>query len=58
MIFNLDTHIRYERYNKMLNVKFKKDTGEKEKEKKFSQKHINWKYCSEILKKDIADLRL
>lgn len=35
----------------MLNVKLKKSTWEREKEKKFSQKYINWKYCSEILKK-------
>lgn len=40
--------IRHERENKMLNVKLKRDTGEKAKKRKFSQKHINWKYCSEI----------
>lgn len=35
----------------MLNIKLKKDTWEREKKKKILPKYINWKYCSEILKK-------
>lgn len=42
-------HIKHERNNKMLNVKLKRDTGEKEK--KFIIKHVNWKYCSAMEKK-------
>lgn len=46
-------HIKYERDNKMLNVKLKRDTGEKNEKKNISQKNVDWKYCLEIFKKDI-----
>lgn len=42
-------YIKYERNNKMLNVKFKRDIGEKEK--KFIIKYVNWKYCLAMEKK-------
>lgn len=43
---NLDSYdIKHKRYNKILNIKLKRDTGEK-----FLKKHINQIYCSEMKK--------